>query len=128
MVNHDRLVSDMVRRRHRTSEGSSWCNRRSSTLASGDREVLEASRGVLRVERDSSASSKLIMARPIRSLIRSAASTSSSRCSSFTNSMSSSSSFDRTCCLSVSDCFSCLSRRASPEIRISSVSLVTDPR
>ena len=30
--------------------------------------------------------------------------------------ISSSSSFDRTCCLSVSDCFSCLSRRASPEI------------
>ena len=70
------------------------------------------------------------MARPIRSLIRSAASISSSRCSSFTNSISSSSSFDRTCCLSVSDCFSCLSRRASPEIRVSSslaVSLVTDP-
>ena len=94
------------------SSGGVTCgDRRSSSLVSGDREGLVASRGGggggggdFGDRSDSSSSSKLIMARLIHSLIRSACCTSSSSCSSVT---SSSSSLDKTLILSVNDCFSC---------------------
>ena len=63
------------------SEVGTCCDRRSSSLVSDNREGLVVSCGAFHSKRDSSLSSKLIIARLIRSLIRSAFCTSSSTCS-----------------------------------------------
>ena len=113
------------------SEVATCDDRRPSSLVSDNQEGRVGSHGAIRSERDSSFSSTLITARLIRSLIRSTCFTSSSSCSSGSRSINSSSSFNKTGSLLVSDCFNCFIWHTSPDSRTSSswpVSLVTDPR
>ena len=90
------------------SEVGTCCDRRSSSLVSDNREGIVVSCGAFHSERDSSLSSKLIIARLIRSLIRSAFCTSSSTCSLGMKWISSSSSFNKMCSLSVNGCLTLL--------------------
>ena len=112
------------------SEATTCGDRRSSLLVFDNWERLVVSYEVFCDKRDSSPSSKLVMARLVCSLIRSSCCISSSSRSLGTKSISLSSSVDRTCSLSVNDCLGCFIWRTSPRVHCSSwtICLATDPQ